>query len=249
MKQPDAPVKMRPYSTLAYIYDAVMEHVNYAQWARYIKSLFHFANRPVKVLADLSCGTGNLLRFFNQRRLDTFGLDLSLAMLEMTRRKLPSTPLICADFKNLPLKNNSVDVALSLYDSVNYLLTDQEVVAFFNACHRILRPGGLLIFDIVTPELCRTTFRYYQEDRTLNPNCAYERTSFFQEADNLQINRFRIQLNGNTFFEEHRQRIREVQEWVRLIRQTPFKIEEIFSNFSTKPVHPHSERAHFILKR
>ncbi|MHB2154957.1 class I SAM-dependent DNA methyltransferase [Calditrichota bacterium GD2] len=249
MKETNRLQQVAPYSVLASIYDHVMSHVNYAMWANYIKALFKLAGRRISVIADLSCGTGSLLPHLRGYRRKALGFDLSLPMLKTANRKSSARHLICADFRQLPVKTHSLDAALTLYDSVNYLHADRDALRFFNECYRTLRPGGLLIFDIVTPYLCKTAFKEYQESAMINENLRYDRFSFFDEDENLQINQFKIWVNGQCYYEEHRQKIREVKEWILLIKQTNFKLLEIFSNFSMKPVMETSDRAHFVLRR
>lgn len=240
---------VNPYSALASIYDFVMSHVDYHMWANYIKALFRLAQRPVSLVGDLSCGTGNLLGHLNSFNRQVLGFDLSLPMLQIAKQKFPDIGFCCSNFTNLAIKTKTLDVALSLYDSVNYLISDQEALQFFSETFRVLQPGGLLIFDVVTPYLCSTAFKKYHENAQVNENTRYERFSFFKADEQMQINQFQIWHNGEYYYEEHRQKIRSVKDWVQLISQSDFKIVEIFSNFSMKPVMETSERAHFVLRR
>lgn len=247
MEQFDSAAKVTPYSALAEYYDQIMEHVNYRQWANYIKILFRYAHRSVRQVADLSCGTGNLLRYMHGFRRKTYGFDLSLPMLKVARKKLLKPRLACADFLSLPLKPLSLDAALVLYDSINYLQTPEEINRFLQEAYAALRIGGILIFDAVTVYLCQTAFRHYEEQSMTDEKNRYHRTSFFLEEEKIQVNRFKIWIDGKQYFEEHRQKIFEIEEWVQMIKNSDFKLMHIFSNFSLNPVHDHSERAHFIL--
>ncbi len=241
--------RVPPYSALAYYYDRVMEHVNYYQWANYVKILFKYADRRVRYIADLACGTGSLLRYLGGMRRRVFGLDLSYSMLKAAQGKLYKSPLVCADFTSIPLKPLSFDAVLVLYDSVNYLHEDNAVLQFFDQTYQVLKPGGLLIFDIVTPHLCKTAFKKYYENAMTDDYNGYERFSFYREQDQTQVNQFKIWINGKFYFEEHKQKIREISQWIELIHKTNFKIERVFSNFTLKPAAETSERAHFVLKR
>ena len=58
-----------PYQGLAPIYDYVMDHVNYGEWAAYIHALFaRFAPDTTRVV-DLACGTGNVSFALHHPRL------------------------------------------------------------------------------------------------------------------------------------------------------------------------------------
>ncbi len=239
--------KTPPYSALAMYYDQIMEHVNYRQWANYVKILFRYANRSVRRVADLSCGTGSLLRYLPGFKRKAFGLDLSKDMLHQARKKNLKVPLICANFLRIPLKPLSLDAVLALYDSVNYLHEDAQILQFFSEVHSVLRWGGILIFDVVTPHLCSTVFKQYEEQGMLDEGNRYERRSFYVEHEQIQINRFKIWINGHLYEEEHRQKIWDLQHWQILIEKSPFRLVKIFSNFTLNPAHENSERAHFVL--
>jgi hypothetical protein len=47
--------------------------------------------------------------------------------------------------------------------------------------------------------------------------------------------------------EEHRQKIWDLDHWEQLIKNSPFKLTKIFSNFTLNPANENSERAHFVL--
>ncbi len=245
--QKSSPVEVTPYSALALYYDQVMEHVNYHQWANYVKILFRYSNRSVHRVGDLACGTGSLLRFMKGFKRQAFGFDLSLPMLKRAQKKLLKVPLTCADFLHLPLKPLSLDAALVLYDSINYLHAETEILQFFSEVHLSLRSGGILIFDIVTPHLCSTVFKHYEEQGMLDEDNRYERKSFFIEEQQIQVNQFKIWINGRIYEEEHRQKIWDLDHWQELIKKSPFKLVKIFSNFTLNPAHEKSERAHFVL--
>jgi AraC-like DNA-binding protein len=61
------------------------------------------------------------------------------------------------------------------------------------------------------------------------------------------VNQFEIWINGHHYFEEHRQKIFEIEQWAQMIGKSRFKLLHIFSNFSLNPAHDRSERAHFVL--
>lgn len=240
-----------PYKFLSEIYDLVMNHVNYKQWARYIQTLLSANAKMATRIADLSCGTGSLLSNLSFTKKHFLGCDLSLDMLVQAAAKkyLAQTDLLCMDFKNIPLKTSCLDVAVALYDSVNYLMDEQQADMFFMEATRILKPGGILIFDAVTPYICKTAFRDYHESQYYDENYSYERRSWYDATEQIQYNKFRINRNGVQVEELHQQKIRSISQWKKRALNNSLKIEAVYSNFTFLPVHRKSERAHFVCRK
>ena len=75
------------YTALAAIYDHVMDHVDYQKWAEYIFDLFEFAQVKVEKILDISCGTGELLRYMFPQKYKIIASDKSLDMLMILKKK------------------------------------------------------------------------------------------------------------------------------------------------------------------
>jgi len=240
-----------PYEYLARIYDQVMEHVNYRQWARYIKTILTANIKNLDRLADISCGTGSILAHLNLKDTQFFGTDLSSAMLREAIRKkvLTQKRYLCADYLQLPFKNEMFDAIVVLYDSVNYLHTPRQVKQFFFEIHRVLNKKGILIFDAVTPYICKTVFREYQESQQLDDNIAYERRSWFDAKEQIQYNEFQFSYNQKSYEELHEQKIRSVSEWKNYVKKSPLKLIDIYANFTFRPIYRKAERAHFVCRK
>jgi ubiquinone/menaquinone biosynthesis C-methylase UbiE len=63
-------------------------------------------------LLEIGSGTGHFTGWVATRGFSAIGLDLSAAMLEQARQRLPRTPLVRGDAHDLPLRTASVDLAL-----------------------------------------------------------------------------------------------------------------------------------------
>lgn len=97
---------------------------------------------------DVGCGTGRAFRPLLRRGWRVHGCDLSPAMLEIAAEDGgDEVDLQVADMRTLPHLGD-FDLVLSLNDSVNYLLDDEDLVAALVGMRRNLRDGGLLIFDV-----------------------------------------------------------------------------------------------------
>lgn len=239
-----------PYSQLARIYDKVMAHVNYKMWAEYVRNLFQFADIPIQTIVDLSCGTGKHMSFLSRHKIKVCGCDLSLEMLKIARKKtaLKNAPFFVNDAVSTAVKKDVFDAAVMLYDSINYVFEDKNVVLLLDDIARILKPGGIFVFDIVTKEGLKRTFDNYYESDSWN-GLAYQRRSWFNTSRQTQHNEFHFLFNGHSFREEHIQLIRPCEEWVRFIEKSGMNLIQEFSNFTFLPADKKSERIHFVCRK
>jgi len=238
-----------PYSKLATIYDKVMSHVNYKMWAEHINNLFQFSDLHILQVLDLACGTGKHIKFLKRKNRKIFGADFSYPMLSIAKQNNVSCKkLITNDARKIAFKNNSFDAVLMLYDSINYMLTDNDINLLFSEVYRILNPGGVFIFDFVTVEgLKNCSDDYFESDSW--DGLAYERHSWFSKKDKIQHNEFLFLFNGESYKELHIQKIRDIGRWKHLIKKTKMQLSHEFSNFSLLAPNMYSERIHFICKK
>ena len=75
------------------------------------------------------------------------GVDNSAEMLAYARRHAPLAEFILANAENFSLPD-PVDGVVSLYDSLNHLMSEERLLATFASVYVSLRPGGLFLFDL-----------------------------------------------------------------------------------------------------
>lgn len=98
-------------------------------------------------LLDLCCGTGYTVRELLARGFAVTGLDISKEMLREARRASPRAHLIQADARRFQL-SPVYDGVLSTFDSLNHIMTKEELAAVFRNVYGALVPGGLFLFDM-----------------------------------------------------------------------------------------------------
>ena len=140
----------------AAVYDRLMDDFDYPAWADYyLELLARRGMAPPKELCECGCGTGSMSVELALKGIRVTGVDLSEAMLERAaekaRRRGAILPLVCQDMCALSL-HRPVDAILCPCDGVNYLLTDEQVAAFFQRAYAQLKRGGVLAFDVSTPD-------------------------------------------------------------------------------------------------
>ncbi len=235
----------QPYDKLALIYDKLMSHVNYKIWADYIISLFQYSDIKVNSLIDLSCGTGSLLTNFINKQYSFWGSDISFPMISQAQKKFDNTCLIVSDVKQIAFKPNSFDAVLLLYDSLNYMQNEEQIDKLFNEVNRILRKGGVFIFDVITDLLCKTHYKNFEEEENWGES-GYLRHSHYNENINIQQNDFRITIGNNTFFESHIQKVFSDMKIVKCLNQNNFEIAAQLDDFTFHHSGDDSERVHNV---
>jgi demethylmenaquinone methyltransferase / 2-methoxy-6-polyprenyl-1,4-benzoquinol methylase len=94
---------------------------------------------PGARVVDLGCGTGDLCRVLERSALGAVGIDMAAGMLA---RAHTSAPLVRADALRLPLRDGSVDGAISGFALRNVV----DIAACFQEAARVIRPGGRAVF-------------------------------------------------------------------------------------------------------
>jgi SAM-dependent methyltransferase len=105
----------------------------------------------VATVADLAFGTGAGALHFAAAGMTVIGVDRSPKMLDRAAASAEHAGMridwLLQDLRELDLPY-PVDLAISLYDSLNYIVEDGELERVFGRIARSLRPAGRLVFDL-----------------------------------------------------------------------------------------------------
>jgi SAM-dependent methyltransferase len=109
-----------------------------------------YAQRPVRRVLDVACGTGPHLMRLAARGYRMVGLDLSSSNIRFLRARLADKgyrgQAIVGDMTDFRLAQ-PVDAAICMQDSQGHLLTNEQLLAHLACVARALRRGGLYVFD------------------------------------------------------------------------------------------------------
>ena len=106
---------------------------------------------PRGTMLDLACGTGTLAMLMGRRRWNVWGVDGSEGMLRAARLKpVPRgvrIQFVRQDMRSLRLPV-PVDLATSMFDSINHLPREKDLLRTFQGVSAALRDGGWFVFDV-----------------------------------------------------------------------------------------------------
>ena len=168
---------MSAYAALAGFYDELTRDVPYPAFADYYERLFKEYTIEVGLVLDLCCGTGSLACEMSGRGYELIAADASADMLMCARDKAWSRcqgklPLfINQSAQELDLYG-TVDAAYSSLDSLSYVPFD-DLPEVFRRLRLFVRPGGLLVFDLRTPEFLRGMDGSVSVDETEDVYCVW----------------------------------------------------------------------------
>jgi len=239
-----------PYSALAEIYDQVMSHVDYAAWAGYLAYLIG-THAPVKPsILELGCGTGNLTVNLVPRLEGSYlASDRSPEMLTVARERLsvlPHVGLELLDFRDLN-HENQYDVVLLACDGINYARTTEELGCILAGVAKIVRPGGLFMFDQSTPANSINNLSYF-DDEFVGDGISYSRTSSYDEQTRVHVTRFSIAKGESILIESHEQRAFTRMELLESARSARFKVVAMLAAFGPEPADDETERIQWVLR-
>lgn len=253
------PEKRDIYTSLAPLYDTLMGDVDYESWADFIDEIMqthHFD--PVDIL-ELACGTGSLALSLAELECYTItATDLSPAMIEIARQKAAEFELnvdfFPMDYLNIDIQKK-FDCIYTVFDSVNYLKERAEVSEFLINTHKILKPGGLLIYDFSTPKNSLESVDYLNNEEGDTGTFRYFRNSRYDATEKIHYNEFEIEqldeLSGkviNSFHEIHTQRAYSLDEMLSIVEQTPYHQVAKYAGFDLIDADQNSARVTMVLK-
>ncbi len=106
--------------------------------------------RAGESVADICCGMGRHAIPLARRGMLVVGLDTSALMLRIARERgagVANLSLVQGDAARLPLRSESFDAALNLFNSFGYFADDGQNQAVLNEATRCLRPGGRFLLE------------------------------------------------------------------------------------------------------
>lgn len=242
---------MEAYTGFSEVYDIFMDNVPYEEWASYIIAILKEYGIEDGLVCELGCGTGKMAKILSDRGYDMIGIDSSADMLDIALESRSNEGRILylnQDMKEMELYG-TVRSVISVCDSMNYLLSEDELLTTFRLVNNYLDPKGIFIFDMNTKykyeELLsdnvfaenrdETSFiweNYYDEEDCVNE---YDLTLFVKEGELYR-----------KYEEVHYQKAYDTDTIIDLIERSGLKLLAVYDAYTKDAVKDDSERVIYI---
>jgi ubiquinone/menaquinone biosynthesis C-methylase UbiE len=240
-------MRVKPFSLLAQVYDAIMSDIDYEAWGNFIlQSIEKRGSKPKKVL-DIGCGTGNSTYPMIAQGLEVVGLDASDEMLEIAREKLPMLTFIQADFRSFNL-DTTFALVYSVFDSLNNLLTDQDFLQAAGCIYQHLEPGGFFMFDANTTVGLKDLWEAGRAEGWADDVYYRWEHSFDEETGLAKVEAY-CENNQTSFTEIHYERPYDQPLLERLLKQAGFRNIEFLTYPDGEAAHKDDERIWVLCRR
>jgi SAM-dependent methyltransferase len=111
---------------------------------------------------DVGCGTGSLIERLVNLGWKCSGCDPAPAMIRIARQKNRGSKIHLSSATNF-YTDRHIELITCTSDVVNHLPSHLAVKAFFQRAFDSLRPGGMLVFDSLTPGDINLNWQDYEE--------------------------------------------------------------------------------------
>lgn len=247
---------MEAYSSFAQVYDLFMDNVPYEEWSEYLIGLLREYEVEDGLVVDLGCGTGKMTRLLEKSGYDMIGIDCSEEMLEIAREVQAESAnsnilYLLQDMREFELYG-TVRAVVSICDSINYIIEDEELEQVFRLVNNYLDPKGIFIFDL------NTVYKYREllGETTISENReegSFIWDNFFDEEE--QINQYDLTLFikeehdlYRKYEETHFQRAYTLERVKELLEKAGMEFVTAYDAFTKEPVKETSERIYVIAR-
>ena len=246
---------MNAYTDFADVYDTFMDETPYEEWCEFLIQILEEYKVPKGLVLDLGCGTGTLTEMLSKEGYDMIGVDNSQQMLSIAMEKREASGenilYLLQDMREFELYG-TVGAVVSVCDSLNYLLEEDDLVQTFQLVNNYLDPSGIFIFDF------NTVYKYRDVigDATIAENreeCSFIWENYYHEEE--EINEYDLTIfvreEGTTFRkfrENHFQRGYGLQQMKQALAEAGMEFVKAIDADTHEEVTDCSERIYCIAR-
>ena len=185
-------------------------------------------------LLDVPCGFGRHSIPLARAGYRVTGVDRSQVLIDEAKRRGSEPEFVQADYRELPLPDDSFDAALNLFSSLGYL-GDEEDTRALREIRRVLRPGARLVVETNHRDLLVT--RWSDQDWHLvgEGRLVLEQRTFDAAAGIAQSTQTLIESNGGRESRTWSLRVYTATELVGMAERAGFESARCYGDLDGGP--------------
>lgn len=221
----------------------------YSKFSEYYERVFPFreevwqflkvyAGSPGNALLDVGCGPGHYCARFAADGFKPLGIDLDEAMIAEAKQCYPKAEFRCLDMRRVDETGRQFDCIWSIGNVMAHL-PNKELAPFISNIHKLLKPGGHWIMQIMNWDALAGLTEYDFPVRTIEPNgstATFHRRYSSITPESLQFT-FSLRNEDSTMFEETVTLYPVgVDRYRALHEAVGFRCKGMYSDFSETPL-------------
>ena len=245
---------MGAYEALAASYDRLTNDVDYGATVAFYREILTAEGLRPRTAVDLACGTGTVSILLAQQGLRVIGVDMSEEMLTVAQQKagdMDNPPrFVCQHLQKLVLPRG-VDLAVCALDSLDYITDPNDCAEAIRRVYRALNPGGILIFDVNTPEKLRAMDGQVFLDEDDDVYCVW-RGEFDEKTNICSYGMDLFQRQGRLWrrsFEEHREYAYSAEQLTGYLKAAGFTNIRVYGDRRMAPPRSGEQRIYFKARK
>ena len=183
------------------------------------------------LVVDLGCGSGIWAKALSDAGYQVVGLDISPAMIEIARRRVPEATFHVASFVDFQIPSCRAVTALG--EVFNYLFDRQNSLKalrrLFEQVFVALEPHGLLVFDVVETSRCKGVKQAFKEGPDWTCLVEYRHDDTKQQLTRRIVSFRKVGDNYRRQEEIHVQQLYQGTKIAEILREIGFRVQLVRS--------------------
>jgi SAM-dependent methyltransferase len=219
-----------------------------AQLVRLLEDTIQLERYP-KIL-DLGCGRGRHAINLNKKGYDVTGIDLSKQAIATAREKAQALELENIRFEVRDMRNplpETFDAIVNLFTTFGYFESDEENASVLQSVKKMLKPGGIFVFDYLNAERVKNNYRpsdegefhdiHYKIRRYLSDNSIVKEIEFSGD-----------QVGGKKKYSE-RVKLYNLAWFKRELTKRSFEIQHVYGDYEGQDFDPENSPRLLIISK
>ena len=184
---------------------------------------------------DLACGTGRHSTPLSQQGFNMVGLDVSVNLLQIAKKRYRQVQLVRGDMRFLPFKPQAFAAVVSMDTSFGYLPSERDDRASLTEVRRALIQRGVFVVDVFNIQelIAKYTEKNHPSKWKEYPSFFLQQKRTLSQSGNLLCDLWTIRdkASGRLVVFEHTARLYKRIELEGLVANAGFAIERIYGGY------------------